>query len=66
MNEIIMTSVVWVAIGAMWTYYSDKKAYNEGMIDAIVLHNRGKLTYKVYEDDNGISMIEMRVIPDEK
>ncbi len=65
MNEILIVSSIWVGVGALVMYWVDKRAYNEGIMDAIVMHNRGQLTYKVYEDDNGISMIEMEVRPDE-
>ena len=61
MNDLIEISILWVAVGSIWTYYSDKKAYNEGMLDAIVMHNRGELTYTTYLDDEGVEMIEMKV-----
>jgi len=65
MNELVTVSILWVALGSLVIYYTDKKAYNEGMIDAIVLHNKGQLTYAVYENENGDRMIEMEVRPDE-
>lgn len=64
-DELIGVSVFWVVVGAIWTYYSDKRAYNEGMLDAIVMHNRGQLTYKTYIDDEGEEIIEMKVGLDE-
>jgi len=56
---------LWVALGSLVIYYTDKKAYNEGMIDAIVLHNKGQLTYSTFKDEGGALMIEMKVAPDE-
>ena len=66
MNEVLVTSIVWIGIGAVWHYFADKRAYNEGMLDAIVMHNRGQLTYTSYLDEDGIEMIEMKVEPNEK
>ena len=61
MNDFITASVVWISIGAVWTYFSDRRAYNEGMIDAIVLHNRGELTYTTYTNEEGETMVEIKV-----
>jgi hypothetical protein len=65
MNELVTVSILWVALGSLVIYYTDKKAYNEGMIDAIVLHNKGQLTYATFKDEGGALMIEMKVAPDE-
>ena len=65
MNELFILSVLWVVIGAVVVYYVDKRSYNEGMLDAIVMHNRGQLTYTSYFDDDGFEMIEMEVKPNE-
>jgi hypothetical protein len=65
MNELVTVSILWVALGSLVIYYTDKKAYNEGMIDAIVLHNKGQLTYSTFKDEAGELMIEMEVAPDE-
>ncbi len=65
MDDMLIVNLIWVVIGSIVVYYVDKKAYHEGITDAIAMHNSGQLTYKVYEDDNGISMIEMEVRPDE-
>lgn len=65
MNDFITISIFWVLVGAVWTYFSDKRAYKEGMLDAIVMHNRGQLTYTSYFDDDGLEMIDMQVSPDE-
>lgn len=61
MSDLIHISILWVVVGAIWTYYSDKRAYNDGMLDAIVMHNRGELTYTTYTDAEGVEMIEMKV-----
>ncbi len=52
-------------IGAAWTYYIDKRSYNDGMVDAIVMHNRGQLTYKTYDNEDGVAIIELEVKPSE-
>jgi hypothetical protein len=61
MNDVVIISAVWIAIGGVWTYYSDKRAYKEGMMDAVVMHNRGNLTYEIYLNEDGEEMIEMVV-----
>ncbi len=61
MNEILIISSIWMVVGALVMYWVDKRAYNEGLMDAIVMHNRGQLTYAVYENEKGERMIEMKV-----
>jgi len=65
MNDIIITSIVWIGIGALWTYYSDKRAYNEGMLEAIQMHNEGRLTYKSYFEGD-TEMLDIVVKPYEE
>lgn len=66
MNEIYLVSLIWVTIGAVVIYFIDKRAYREGMTDAILMHNRGDLTYFSYYDDNGEEMVEIEVKAREK
>jgi len=66
MNEIYLVSFIWVIIGAVVIYFIDKRAYREGMTDAILMHNRGDLTYFSYYDDNGEEMVEIEVKAREK
>jgi len=66
MNEIYLVSLIWVIIGAVVIYFIDKRAYKEGMTDAILMHNRGDLTYFSYYDDNGEEMVEIEVKAREK
>jgi len=66
MNEIYLVSLIWVIIGAVVIYFIDKRAYREGMTDAILMHNRGDLTYFSYYDDNGEEMVEIEVNAREK
>jgi len=66
MNEIYLVSLIWVIIGAVVIYFIDKRAYREGMTDAILMHNRGDLTYFSYYDDNGEEMVEIEVNKREK
>jgi len=58
--------LIWVIIGAVVIYFIDKRAYREGMTDAILMHNRGDLTYFSYYDDNGEEMVEIEVKAREK
>ena len=64
MNDLFYVSLIWILIGAVYLYYSDRRAYREGMMDAIVQHNKGTLTYSSYEDEDGELMIEIKVEQD--
>ena len=61
MNDLITLSIVWLVVGALWIYYSDKRAYKEGMIDAVIMHNRGQLTYESFVNESGEVMVEFKV-----
>jgi len=66
MNELLVgVSMFWVVCGAIAMYFSDKKAYREGMIDAIVLHNRGTIIYSTFKDENGDEMLDIQVQEEE-
>jgi len=65
MNEILVTSIVWIVMGTVWHYFADKRAYREGMIDAVVMYNRGQLIYTTYTDEDGEEIITMEVRPNE-
>ena len=65
MSDLLLISGVWLLVGAAWTYYIDKRSYNDGMVDAIVMHNRGQLTYTTYDNEDGEVIIEMKVSPSE-
>ena len=60
MDDILIVNIVWLLVGALAVWYVDKRAYNEGMVDAIVMHSNGNITYTTYEED-GEKMIEMTV-----
>jgi len=63
MNDLITLSIVWLVVGALWIYYSDKRAYKEGMIDAVIMHNRGQLTYESFVNESGELVVEFKVGP---
>jgi len=65
MSEVLVTSIVWIVMGTVWHYFADKRAYREGMIDAVVMHNRGQLIYTTYTDEDGEEIITMEVRPNE-
>ena len=51
--------MIWLAAGGAFNYWTYKKAYTEGILDAVAQHNRGELTYYIYIDEEGIEMIEI-------
>lgn len=60
MDDILIVNIVWLLVGALAVWYVDKRAYQEGMTDAIVMHSNGNITYTTYEE-GGEKMIEMTV-----
>jgi len=63
MDNLFYVSIFWVVVGAIWHYYTDKKSYREGMIDAVIMHNRGQLTYETFVDESGDLIVEFKVEP---
>ena len=59
--EYLMISMIWVIVGGAFNYYVYKKAYTEGILDAVAQHNRGELTYHTYEDEEGNAMIQIDI-----
>lgn len=66
MTDLLLINISWMVVGALSVYYVDKRAYREGMSDAIIMHSTGKLTYTTYNDSSGDPMIEMEIKPDEE
>ena len=66
MNDIIVMNIIWLVVGIAAVWYIDKRAYNEGFLDAIHLHHEGRLTYDSYLDEEGIEMLNIEVKPYEK
>ena len=60
MDDILIINIVWLLVGALAVWYVDKRAYKEGMVDAIVMHSNGDIVYTTYEE-GGEKMIEMTV-----
>jgi len=60
MDDILIVNIVWLLVGALAVWYVDKRAYKEGMVDAIVMHSNGDIAYTTYEEE-GEKMIEMTV-----
>ena len=44
-----------------WRY--SEKRYDRGFLDAIQLHNQGRLTYTSYFNDEGIEILDIEVSP---
>lgn len=57
---ILLVSICWVIVGIICIYYADKKAYNEGIVDAVIMHSEGELTYKFYEDEDKKEILEIK------
>ena len=65
MNEVyVLMGAVCIA-GAWYTHWSNGKAYDRGLIDAIQMHNEGRLTYKSSYDDEGVEVLDIRIEPED-
>jgi len=53
------------ALGAWYTHWSNGNAYDRGLIDAVQMHNEGRLTYESSYDDEGIEMLDIRIEPED-
>jgi hypothetical protein len=60
--------VLYNALMATLSWYLMKrhgdKEYEEGLLDAVLMHNSGQLTYSTYTE-GGETMINMEIKPDE-
>lgn len=59
--EYLIISLIWLAAGGAFNYWTYRKAYTEGILDAVAQHNRGELTYYTYEDEDGNDMIQIDI-----
>ena len=48
-------------IGAFLTWRHGVKCYDKGITDAVLLHRKGRLTYKTCLDDNGAEMVNIEI-----
>jgi len=64
--ETVYLLMLFVAIGGGFaSYLYSNHRYERGIIDAIQLHNEGRLTYKSYMEGE-VEMIDIRIKPDEE
>lgn len=55
---------IMVGVGAYVSWKYGEQEYNNGLVDAVQLHNEGVLTYDSYEED-GVEMIDIKIKPQE-
>ena len=65
MSELFMWELLIAvcALGAWYTHWSNGKSYNRGLIDAVQMHNEGRLTYESSYDDEGFEMLDIKIQP---
>ena len=61
--EYVVVSSVLIIAGAIVVYFSNKQAYERGIMDAIQMHREGRLHYNTYLDDNGDKMLNIEIDP---
>lgn len=49
--------------GGVLSWWFCEKRYDRGFLDAIQLHNQGRLTYTSYFTDEGIEILDIEVSP---
>ncbi len=63
--DYIYFSTGLLLVGAGFIYFTNKRAYEKGIIDAIQLHRTGRLEYHEYYDERGEKMLDIEIAPKE-
>ena len=58
MTTLIISASI---IGAFLTWRHGANCYDKGITDAVLLHRKGRLTYKTCLDDNGAEMVNIEI-----
>lgn len=61
-----LTIVILGVAGGVLSWWFCEKRYDRGFLDAIQLHNQGRLTYTSYFNDEGIEILDIEVSPYEE
>lgn len=59
-----LTLLTTIVLGACYTQWSNGRSYDKGIVDAIKMHNDGRLSYKSYKEDD-IEMLDITIEPEE-
>ena len=60
MDNFILWSICMIVIGGiiLWKYGESK--YERGILDGILMHHEGRLTYTTYQED-GVEMLDVQI-----
>ena len=58
MITLLITALI-LATFLAWRHGA--KCYDRGIIDAIIMHRNGRLTYETYLDDDGAKMVNIEI-----
>ena len=58
MTTLIISASI---IGAFLAWRYGVKCYDKGIVDAVLLHHKGRLQYNTYLDDNGAEMVNIEI-----
>lgn len=62
--EIYYLTIALLGVGGgVLSWWYCEKRYDRGFLDAIQLHNQGRLTYTTYFTDEGIEVLDIEVSP---
>ena len=61
-ETVYLLLLLMAGVGAFGSYVYGNHKYERGVIDAIHMHNEGRLTYESYMED-GVEMIDIRIEP---
>lgn len=62
--EIYYLTIALLGVGGgVLSWWYCEKRYDRGFLDAIQLHNQGRLTYTSYFNDEGIEILDIEVSP---
>lgn len=66
MDNIYYLSGAFILIGAGFIWWTNKRAYEKGIKDAVLLHREGRLKYKDYDDEDGVGMVDIQIAPSDE
>lgn len=62
----LLYNVIMFGVGWYLLQKYGESQYQAGVVEAVQMHNEGRLTYTSYFDDEGIEMIDIQIKPYEE
>jgi hypothetical protein len=59
---LLLNNLILILVGAYTMYKYGEKRYESAVLDTILLHHEGRLTYKAYME-SGVEMLDIQIAP---